>query len=250
VALAVAAAAAVFVQADGYIDKGLLTPESAVTIMRVIESERGMSGTINDVDIDNDAPAEAPAHMSRRLTMVEMQAELEKRIGQLQEGAVEGITDQWRVFSHVVAVLTGGERYLRLLVQASAGTGKSFLLSTVFLYCLVHDIKTKAAAPTGIAAASIEIEGTDVGASTIHALFDLDGDFQSKLDFAKPDHPKVKALLDMKMLLLDECSMLDVEIWTTIAQLCGRIDHSRRPDARDADVFGNIHLILFGEPYI
>ena len=121
------------------------------------------------------------------------------------------------------------------------------MLSTVFLYCLVHDIKTKAAAPTGIAAANIEIDGTDVGASTIHALFDLDGAFQSRLDFARFDNPKVKALLDMQVLLLDECSMLDVEIWTTIVQILGCIDHTRRPDARDADDYGGIHLILFGD---
>ena len=81
----------------------------------------------------------------------------------------------------------------------------------MFLYCLVHDIKTKAAAPTGIAAANVEIEGTDVGATTIHALFDLDATFQSKLDFARFDNPKVKALLDMQVLLLDEVSMLDVD---------------------------------------
>ena len=160
---------------------------------------------------------------------------------------MEGITDQWRVFSHIIDVLAGGERYLRLLVQASAGTGKSFLLSTVFLYCIVHDIKTKAAAPTGIAAANIEIEGTDVGASTIHALFDIDANFSSKLDFTKLDNPKVKALLEMKVLLLDEVSMLDVEMWNAIVVLCGCIDHTRRPGARDADEFGNLNLILFGD---
>ena len=54
------------------------------------------------------------------------------------------------------------------------------------------------------AAAKIEIEGTDVCWSTIHALFDLDATFQSKLDFARFDNPKVKALMDMQLLLLDE----------------------------------------------
>ena len=42
--------------------------------------------------------------------------------------------------------------------------------------------------------------------------------------------------------------MLDVEIWTTIVQILGCIDHTRRPDARDADDYGGVHLILFGEP--
>ena len=37
-------------------------------------------------------------------------------------------------------------------------------------------MKCKAAAPTGIAAANIEVEGTSIGASTVHALFEFDGD--------------------------------------------------------------------------
>ena len=45
-------------------------------------------------------------------------------------------------------------------------------------------MKTKAAAPTGIAASNIEIEGTDVAATTIHSLFEFDAEFKTKLDFA------------------------------------------------------------------
>ena len=84
-------------KADGYVEKGLLTAESAALIMRVIESERGMSRTINDgEDEDADEPAAAaPARTSLRMTKAEMKEELDKRIGQLQEGLVEGITDQW-----------------------------------------------------------------------------------------------------------------------------------------------------------
>jgi hypothetical protein len=79
-----------------------------------------------------------------------------------------------------------------------AGTGKSFLLTTVFLWCLCRKKKVKAAAPsraelslpctracavggmgataryqhsrgrvrTGIAAANVEVEGTDVAATS------------------------------------------------------------------------------------
>ena len=50
-----------------------------------------------------------------------------------------------------------------------------------------------------------------------------------------------------EVLLLDECSMLDVEIWSTIVQLCGCVDHTRRPGARGVDEFGSMHLILFGD---
>ena len=84
-------------KADGYVVKGLLTAESAALIMRVIESERVMSRTINDgEDEDVDEPAAAPARTSLRMTKAEMKEELDKRMGQLQEGLVEGITDQWQ----------------------------------------------------------------------------------------------------------------------------------------------------------
>ena len=80
--------------------------------------------------------------------------------------------------------------------------GKSFLLTTVFLWAIVNGMKCKAAAPTGIAAANIEIENTEagapplffvplyvslprveVGASTLHSLFDLGANYESKSDF-------------------------------------------------------------------
>jgi hypothetical protein len=118
------------------------------------------------------------------------------------------------------------------MVQASAGTGKSFLtvqwkslamisiptlqtcsrchtyancsvewLSTVYLWCIVHGKATRACAPTGIAAANVEIQGTSVSAMTLHALFDLDTDLKtgdghgatplsSSFDFYSPSTPR------------------------------------------------------------
>ena len=38
----------------------------------------------------------------------------------------------------------------------------------------VNKKHVKAGAPTGIAAANVEVDGTDVCAQTIHSLFDLD----------------------------------------------------------------------------
>ena len=49
--------------------------------------------------------------------------------------------------------------------------------------------------------------GTDVAASTLHSLFELDVDLKTKLDLSKVDHEKVKALVKMECLLLDEVSM-------------------------------------------
>ena len=109
-------------------------------------------------------------------------------------------------------------------------------------------MNTKAAAPTGIAAANVEIEGTDVSATTLHNLFDFDQDYTSKLDFAKVTNTKVAALIRLQVLLLDEVSMLDHVAFTSVCKVLSDIDHCRRPDAEvDADSFGSVHILLFGD---
>ena len=59
----------------------------------------------------------------------------------------------------------------------------------------------------GIAAANVEIEGTDVCATTIHNLFDLDNEYTSKLDFAHLTNAKVAGLMALNVLLLDEARL-------------------------------------------
>ena len=70
----------------------------------------------------------------------------------------------------------------------------------------------------GIAAANIEIAKTDVAAVTIHNLFEFDGEFSSRMDFAKLTSSKVKDLLLMQVLLLDEVSMLDTDCFDGTVQ--------------------------------
>ena len=81
-----------------------------------------------------------------------MKEELAKREDMMRAGGVaddgQQESDQWRVYQHIIGRLRSNEP-LRLMIQASAGTGKSFLLTTVFLFCIVHKKVTKAAAPTG-----------------------------------------------------------------------------------------------------
>ena len=83
-------------------------------------------------------------------------------------------------------------------------------MTTIFLWCIVHKKQTKAAAPTGIAAANVEIKKTDVAATTIHNMFDFDGEYHSKLDFAKLTSHKISELMKLEVLLLDEVSMIDI----------------------------------------
>ena len=163
-------------KADEYVSEGLLSAEKARNMMLVIEQERNCVRTVNEVsDDENAAPRD---NVSTRLSHAEMAAELHRREELMKSGSTD-VTDQWRVYTHIVNSLRLGTP-LRLMVQASAGTGKSFLLTTVYLWCLCHGKKAKAAAPTGIAAANVEIEGTDVAATTIHALLDLNPEMVSK----------------------------------------------------------------------
>ena len=94
---------------------------------------------------------------------------------------------------------------------------------------------------------NIEVEGTDVVATTVHSLLELDGELKTKLDLAKLDHAKVAALMKLQVLLLDEVSMLDIEAWTAICSILSTVDHSRRPDVDTSDAFGSLHVILFGD---
>ena len=70
-----------------------------------------------------DAEAAAEGNVSSRLSAAALKKELEEREKNMQAGAPDGgVTDQWRVYQHVVTQLQTGSP-LRLMVQASAGTG-------------------------------------------------------------------------------------------------------------------------------
>ena len=106
-------------KADDYVEEGLLSSEKARNMMSVIEQERNSVRTINEVS-DDEAPTQRET-LSTRLSHAEMAAELQRREELLKVGS-SGVTDQWRVYTHIVNSLRLGTP-LRLMVQASAGTG-------------------------------------------------------------------------------------------------------------------------------
>ena len=75
---------------------------------------------------------------------------------------------------------------------------------------------------------------------------ELDGEYKTKLDFAKLTSPKVAELIAMEVLLIDEFSMLDKKCFEGISEILSIIDHSRRPGVASPDPFGSVHLLLFG----
>ena len=167
-------------KADLYIKEKLIDAPMAARVLECIRQERGTTTYLNEgvEEVPEDAENQS---LAAKLTPAAMKVLLEKRVSMMQQGRVEGATtDQYRVYAHIIQSIQHGQ-FLRLMVQASAGTGKSFLLNTVYLWCLVHGKRVKAAAPTGIAAANIEIERTNVRATTIHQMFEFDNEFKTKV---------------------------------------------------------------------
>ena len=103
-----------------YAAANILTAEKARNMMRVIEQERDCIRSVNEVGSDDEQP-EQRENVSRRLSMAEMTKELERREGLMQAGQ-SAVTDQWRVYTHIINSIRVGA-LLRLMVQASAGTG-------------------------------------------------------------------------------------------------------------------------------
>ena len=106
-------------KATEYVDEGLLSGKKAKAMVAVIEQARSCVRTINEIS-DDEAPA-ARQSISTLLSREEMVAELHRREELLKAGSSD-VTDQWRVYTHIVNSLRLGTP-LRLMVQASAGTG-------------------------------------------------------------------------------------------------------------------------------
>ena len=88
-----------------------------------------------------------------------------------------------------------------------------------------------------------------MSACTIHNLFDLDNTYATKLDLTKGNLEKVARLVQMEVLLLDEVSMLDCDIFQSIATILNLCDHTRKGYIdNNADEFGDCHILLFGLP--
>ena len=129
------------------------------------------------------------------------------------------MSDQWRAYSEIIAALDRHDEPCRFVVQTPAGTGKSILLETLYLWCFVHGHKPEACAPTGIAAARIAIPRTPVRAYTLHTLDATGADGKSRVDATKSDAEETQRLRSMTVKFTDEGSMTDgprrmlVETW-------------------------------------
>ena len=195
-----------------YVEANAMDKDQAEKVLALIESERGVHREGNCVGDDEifGVDAEARTSTTGALTVRQLEDKLKERERNMQQtkhGDREA--DQWAVYCYIVSKLDNDdETYLRLIVQADAGAGKSYLLKALAIRCLLKKVGFECAAPTGIAAANVEVEGTDVNAVTIHKLFQMtigaDNELESRLDFDNVNDPWVERLLGAQILLLDE----------------------------------------------
>lgn len=126
-----------------------------------------------------------PINLSRERESYVSQVEREFNLTAEQTAAVRGAVGR------KVSVVTGGP-----------GTGKTYLLKGITRVCRLANLSLALAAPTGKAAKRMS-EMSGMEASTLHRLFGLSTD---GVDFDSGD------LEPMDVLIIDESSMMDVEL--------------------------------------
>ena len=119
-------------KAQAYIASGQLTEEEAANTLRTIEQERGVMTEANAhaqatrmTDDQTGADGASDSNGVGRVSRSDLEAILKDREDKMKTGAgISGETDQWVVYTKIRDAIASNRR-LRLMVQASAGTGDS-----------------------------------------------------------------------------------------------------------------------------
>ena len=116
-----------------------------------------------------------------------------------------------------------------IFITGKAGTGKSYLLK----YFKEHTKKNVLyTAPTGIAAINI-------GAVTIHSAFGFDN-LKDGVKFFNLSDEKVNILRNLEVLIIDEISMVRVDVLEQIDRILQFYNYTKEP-------FGGKQVIVFGD---
>lgn len=123
-----------------------------------------------------------------------------------------------------------------VFLTGSAGTGKTYLLNRYIRYLEERDIRPTITAPTGIAASHI-------GGMTIHSFFGIGirediNDYI--LEFMLQKEYLYRRLSAVKVLVIDEISMVSPELFRTIDKILRAFKQSAQP-------FGGVQIILSGD---
>ena len=133
--------------------------------------------------------------------------------------------EQAEVFNKII----NGEN---VFITGNAGTGKSYIVKVLDKFCEEYNVCLVKTAPTGISA-------NEIGGATLHHQFGLN----IGLDFSKPTkYPK--EMDDIDILLIDEISMVRIDVFDRIMQLLTMANTARaKKNKRE------IQLVLVGDFY-
>jgi len=131
-----------------------------------------------------------------------------------------------------------------ILLTGSAGTGKSYTIQHIIQYLKENQKKYAITATTGTAAVLI-------GGQTIHSYMGLGLGNQSMKDIIKriTRYPSIfKELQQLEVLVIDEVSMLDAELFDKMSVVMAAIkaNYNKNTELKNLP-FGGIQLILVGD---
>ena len=140
--------------------------------------------------------------------------------------------DQYRAYTFIIQNLNESKRKeLHFFVTGPAGTGKSYLLHSLLSWFEMSKIEFLVLALTGIAA-------NNINSALSIVQRDIDGQFRSSLMASGSD--KQQEICKKKIIIIDEISMVDADLFTCISILFARLHENSRP-------FGNLHVLCFGD---
>lgn len=131
-----------------------------------------------------------------------------------------------------------------ILLTGPAGTGKSFTIKHIIEVLKDSGKKYAMTATTGTAAVLI-------GGQTLHSFLGIGlgtGNLLENIKRIRKNPNTFKTLTELDVLIIDEVSMLDAELFDKIAEILGAIkaSHLKNPELRSVP-FGGIQVILTGD---
>jgi hypothetical protein len=144
-------------------------------------------------------------------------------------------SDQYILYNTVVSNLgpLHLKKYPFFFITGSGGTGKTFITKLIIDWIKTQNKMYLLTAPTGVAA-------QNVGGSTIHSALRLTYSASGYQSLAFYDLEFKKKLQDIKILIIDEISMVSATLFNFISNLFARIHNS--------DIaFGGISVIVVGD---
>lgn len=146
--------------------------------------------------------------------------------------------DQYQAYHKITSMVRfspGTQMGMHFFITGAAGTGKSFLLNQLELWFDAQRLHSLKMAPTGIAA--LNINGTTVHSALRIRSRESGYGYES---LALSTEESKSQLRKVRVIIIDEVSMLEAELLNFIAKLFARLHRQVTP-------FGPVHVILLGD---